>query len=505
MTDKRSRADMNDSNIIDRFEPDELSENVRTRFYIGGRWRLPRSGERLDIVSPLTERTLFSVPAGSAEDMNDAVTAAAEAFDAGPWPRMSPTERAEVLRRIGNEIERRLPLLQRVWTAQVGVVQGFAGMVIGLAPQFYRYYADLAGSFRFEEERRTIGGVARILREPVGVCALVVPWNAPLILLSQKLAAALIAGCTVIAKPSPETPLDALIVAECAESAGLPAGVFNVVPAGREAGDHLIHNPRVDKVSFTGSTATGRHIAAVCADRVARVSLELGGKSASIICDDADLATAIPAVTPFSMPFSGQICFAQTRILVSERRHDEVLDAYCKAVTGIKVGDPWDPKIDLGPLSMRRQQQRVLSYIESGRKEGARLVVGGGTGGFGRGFFVEPTIFDAVSPQMAIAREEIFGPVVSVIRYRDEEDAIRIANDSIYGLSGTIFTGDMERGERIARKVRAGNISVNGLQLDPGVPFGGFKQSGIGREAGPEGIEPFLETKAIYLPKSPVA
>jgi aldehyde dehydrogenase (NAD+) len=489
----------------DRFDPTELSVNVRTRFYIGGQWRLPRSSERLDIISPLTEKTQFSVPGGTAQDMDDAVVAAAEAFERGPWPQMTPLERAAVLRRMGEEVEKRVPLFLRVWTAQVGVVQGFAGMIMGLVPGYYRFFADLAATFPFEEQRRTAHGIARVIREPVGVCALVLPWNAPLILLSQKLGAALLAGCTVVAKPSPETPLDALILAECAEAAGLPPGVFNVVPAGREAGDHLIRNPRIDKVSFTGSTAAGRHIASVCADRVARVSLELGGKSASIICDDADLTTAIPAVTPVSMPFSGQICFAQTRILVSERRHDEVLDAYRAAVKNIKVGDPWDPEVGMGPLSMQRQQQRVLSYIEKGRKEGARLVVGGGKGDFSQGFFVEPTIFDAVSPEMTIFREEIFGPVVSFIRYRDEEDAIRIANDSIYGLSGMVFTKDLERGERIARKVRTGNVSVNGLQIDPAVPFGGFKQSGLGREGGPEGVELFLETKAIYLPKPAVS
>jgi acyl-CoA reductase-like NAD-dependent aldehyde dehydrogenase len=277
--------------------------------------------------------------------------------------------------------------------------------------------------------------------------------------------------------------------------------VFNVVPADREAGDHLIRNPRVDKVSFTGSTAAGRHIGAVCADRVARVSLELGGKSASIICDDADLSAAIPALTPVSMPFSGQICFAQTRVLVPESRHDEVLDAYRTAVESIKLGDPWDPEVGMGPLAMRRQQERVLDYIAVGRQEGAKLVTGGGRGQFNQGFFVEPTIFDDVTSDMRIAQEEIFGPVVSIIRYRDDEDAIRIANDSQFGLSGTVFTGDVARGERIARGVRTGNVSVNGLQIEPFAPFGGYKQSGLGREGGPEGLEPFLETKTIYLPK----
>jgi acyl-CoA reductase-like NAD-dependent aldehyde dehydrogenase len=281
---------------------------------------------------------------------------------------------------------------------------------------------------------------------------------------------------------------------------GLPPGVFNVVPADREAGDHLVRNRHIDKVSFTGSTAAGRHIGAICADRVARYSLELGGKSAAIICEDADLSTAIPAVAPVSMPFSGQICFAQTRILVPDTRHDEVVDAYRAAVNGIKLGDPWEDDVGMGPLAMRRQQDRVLDYIGIGVSEGAKLVTGGGRGPFNRGFFVEPTIFDKVTPDMRIAREEIFGPVVSIIGYRTEDEAITIANDGDFGLSGTVFTSDMARGERIARGVRTGNISVNGLQLEASVPFGGFKQSGVGREGGEEGLAAYLETKAVYLP-----
>lgn len=484
----------------DRFDPNELSKNVRSRFYIGGEWAAPRSNARLELVSPLTEKTQFTVPAGSPEDMDDAVKAATEAFENGPWPRMTPSERAGYLRAMQAEVEKRLALFQRVWTAQVGVVHGFASMILPLVPQYYAYYAGLADTFAFEDDRKTLHGRARVIREPVGVCAFILPWNAPLVLLSAKLCPALLAGCTVVAKPSPETPLDALILAECAEAAGLPPGVFNVVPADREAGDHLIRDPRIDKVSFTGSTAAGRHIGAVCADRVARVSLELGGKSASIICDDADLSAVIPALTPVSMPFSGQICFAQTRILVPEARHDEVVEAYRAAVESIKVGDPWDPEVGMGPLSMRRQQERVLDYIEVGRREGAKLVTGGHRGPFNQGFFVEPTIFDDVTADMRIAREEIFGPVVSIMRYRDEDEAVRIANSTDFGLSGTVFSAEAARGERIARKIRTGNVSVNGLQIDPSAPFGGYKQSGLGREGGPEGLEPFLETKTIYLP-----
>jgi aldehyde dehydrogenase (NAD+) len=489
----------------DRFDPaTELSDNIRSRFFIGGAWREPRSKERLELISPLTEQIMLSVPAGSADDMADAVAAASQAFLAGPWPRMSPAERGVVLRRMGDAIAARHDMFARVWTAQVGVPSGFNQMVTGLAPLYFRYFADLAETYAFEEVRPTMGGHARIVREPVGVCALVLPWNAPLILLSQKLAAALLAGCTIVAKPSPETPLDALMLAECAEEAGLPAGVFNVVPAGREAGDTLIRDPRVDKVSFTGSTAAGRHIGAVCADRIARCSLELGGKSAAIICDDADLEQALAALVPVAMPFSGQICFSQTRVLVSEARHDEVLGALERAVDAITLGDPWDEGTVMGPLSMARQRDRVLDYIETARAEGATMVRGGGNGGFNRGFFVEPTIFTDVTSDMTIAQEEVFGPVLSVLRYRDEDHAVEIANDSLYGLSGTVFTADIARGEAIARRVRTGNISVNALQLDPAVPFGGFKQSGIGREGGPEGLEVFLETKAIYLP-TPVA
>jgi acyl-CoA reductase-like NAD-dependent aldehyde dehydrogenase len=485
----------------DRLVPsDELSENVRSRFYIGGSWREPRSDEVLELVSPITEQVILTVPAGGAEDMADAVAAARIAFDEGPWPRMAPAERAEIIRRMGQAVARRSATFGRVWTAQVGVTFGFNRMVTGLVPLYFDYFANLAQTYRFGETRSTLIGHAKIVREPVGVCALILPWNAPLILLSQKLAAALLAGCTVVAKPSPETPLDALLLAECADEAGLPPGVLNIVPAGREAGDTLVRDPRVDKVSFTGSTAAGKYIAGVCAERVARCSLELGGKSAAIICDDAPLDSTMPALLPVAMPFSGQICFSQTRVLVSEKRHDDVVEALAQAVDQLVMGDPWEEATTLGPLSMSRQRDRVLSYIEKGKAEGARLVRGGGNGGFNRGYFVEPTIFADVTSDMTIAQEEIFGPVVSVIKYRDEDHAVEIANDSLYGLSGTIFTADTDRGERIARRVRTGNISVNTLQLDPGVPFGGFKQSGIGREGGPEGLEMFLETKAIFLP-----
>ena len=484
------------------FRPEsELSENVRTRFFIDGQWKEPAGTERFDLISPVTEELVLSVPAGAPQDMEAALDAARSAFDNGPWPRLSPGERAEYLRRIADQMEQRLEMFQRVWVGQVGAPQWFVGAISGAAAHHFRYYADLAETYPFEEERTPSSGRLKVLREPVGVAALIVPWNAPLVLLTQKVSAALAAGCTVVAKPSPETPLDALILAECVEAAGLPPGVVNVVPAGRNVGNMLVSDARIDKVSFTGSVDAGRHIAAVCADRLARVGLELGGKSASILCEDADIGSWLQSLAPFTMPFSGQICFSQTRVLVPRSRHDEFVDAYVAAVESLKLGDPWDASTQIGPVSMARQRDRVLNYIEVGRQEGARIVTGGERPlGFNRGYFVSPTVFDGVDNSMRIAREEIFGPVVSVISYGSDEEAIAIANDSDYGLSGSVYSADVDRAEAIARRVRTGHISVNGFNLDAVAPFGGFKKSGLGRESGPEGLAGFLEIKSMFLP-----
>ena len=480
---------------------DELSANILNRFYIDGCWRAPDTSEQITLRSPVTEEVTAQVPAGSPTDMSVAVRSARSAFDHGEWPRLSVAQRAAYLTRIAHEVRRRQGIFERLWTGQVGAPVWFTEAFTALAAAYFDYYAQLASTFAFEEERPVRGGQAKVIREPVGVCALIIPWNAPLILLCQKLAPALLAGCTVVVKPSPETPLDAMLVAECVESAGLPRGVVNVVAAGRDTGDWLVRQPDIDKVSFTGSTAAGKHIAAVCAERVARVSLELGGKSASILCDDADLGAWLQTVAPFTMPFCGQVCFSQTRVLVSRHRHDEVVDAYASAVRGMRVGDPWDESTQIGPLSMERQLHRVRRYIETGKREGARLVAGGGeVPGCSRGYFVAPTVFDAVTPEMTLAREEVFGPVVSILTYDNEEQAVQIANQSDYGLSGTVFAADVARAEGLARRIRTGNISVNSLQVDPSVPFGGYKQSGIGREGGREGLEAFLEVKTLYLP-----
>lgn len=445
----------------------------------------------------------MDAPLADAADADRAIDAARVAFDTGVWPRMSGAERAVYLRRLSAAVKERLPLLSRIWTAQVGAPVSFASMFTPVAPAMLDYYTALAEGYPFMETRKTPQGEAQVLGTPVGVAVLISPWNAQLPILSYKLGAALAAGCTVVVKSSPETPLDALVLAECAHEVGLPPGVLNVITADRDVGAHLVASPKVDKVSFTGSTAAGKQIGAACLARMARFTLELGGKSAAVVLDDADLTKTLSALIPFSMPFSGQICFAQTRILLPRSRYDEFLNAYVAGVRGMVVGDPWDDATHVGPLSTSAQLERVLRYIDEGRKEGARLMTGGiRSKQFERGYFVEPTVFSDVTSDMTIAREEIFGPVVSVMVYDDVEDAIRIANASDFGLSGTVFTGDPDRGYHLAKRMKTGNVTVNGLEMAPNVPFGGFKQSGIGREGGPEGLDAFLEYQAIYLPQA---
>ncbi len=473
---------------------------VPERFFIGGRWLEPISRQTLKVVSPSTEELLFSYPEAGPADIDRAVAAARDAFDNGPWPRMAPSERAAALRRVADNLTARLDEIANAWTVQVGAPISLTKKLVGQNPTLFRYYADLIENYPFVDERkRDDGGRVRVVREPVGVCAAITPWNAPLVLLSYKIAAGLAAGCTMVAKPSPETPLEAYILAECIEQAGLPPGVFNIVPAGREGGDYLVRHKGIDKVAFTGSTAAGKHIAAACADRLARVSLELGGKSAAVLLDDADFKAALPSLMVYTMPITGQVCFSLTRILVPERREKEFLDMYLGAVSGIKVGDPMDPTTQMGPLTMARQRDRVEGYIRTGRAEGARIACGGGRPrGLDRGFYVEPTVFTGVTPEMRIVQEEIFGPVVSVLTYRDEQDAVAKANNSQFGLNASVYTADVERGYRVARRVRSGNVTINGMIVDPKQPFGGFKQSGMGREGGPEGLDNYVETKTIH-------
>ncbi|MCD9028731.1 aldehyde dehydrogenase [Luteimonas sp. BDR2-5] len=469
--------------------------------FIDGQWRKPDSDALLTLVSPVTEQPFARFAEGDTRDIDRAVDAARRAFDTGPWPRMPAAERSDLLARVADLLEARLPELASAWTVQVGAPIGLTRHAVAQAPQLFRFYAQLLrGTPLVDERTGAKGGRVRVVREPVGVVAAITPWNAPLVLLCYKVAAALAAGCTVVAKPSPETPMDAWLVAECIEAAGLPPGVFNVVAAGRDVGDHLIRHPGIDKISFTGSTAAGRHIGAVAAQRMVRTGFELGGKSAAILLEDADLAQALPSLVPYSMPITGQVCFSLTRILVPESRHREIVDAYVGAVAGIRVGDPFDETTQMGPLTMARQLQRVQDYIARGREEGARLLLGGGRPGhMPSGWFIEPTVFDEVGVGMTIAQEEIFGPVVSIIGYRDLDDAVRKANATIYGLHGAVYTADAERGYALARRIRSGSVTVNGLIVDPTMPFGGFGQSGLGREGGIEGLDAYFETKTVYF------
>ncbi|WP_293287529.1 benzoylformate decarboxylase [Oricola sp.] len=471
------------------------------KFFIGGEWVDPLSNSTLEVISPVTEELVMRYPEASTADMDRAVAAARDAFDYGPWPRMSPAERAGYLRKVAALLTERLDDIAHAWTLQVGAPIMLTKKLVGQNPTLFNYYADLIETYPFVDDRsRDDGGKVKVVKEPVGVCAAITPWNAPLVLLSYKIAAGLAAGCTMVAKPSPETPLEAYMLAECIEKAGLPKGVFNLVPAGRESGDYLVRHTDVDKVAFTGSTIAGKKIAAACSDRLARVSLELGGKSAAVLLDDADFSAAMMPLMMYSMPITGQVCFSLTRILVPESRKQEFVDMYVGAVKNIKVGDPFDPATQMGPLTMARQLERVQGYIAAGREEGATIACGGGRpAGLDKGYFVEPTVFVDVDPSMKIAQEEIFGPVVSIISYTDEEDAARKANDSAYGLSGAVFTSNPERGYAMARRMRTGSVTVNGMIVDPKHPFGGFKQSGMGREGGPEGLDNYIETKTIHF------
>lgn len=470
-------------------------------FFIGGEWRKPEGSGVLQIVSPVTEECIMTFAEGSPGDVDAAVAAAREAFDNGPWPRMSAAERGAALIKVAELLRARLPEVAQAWTTQVGAPISFTRYVAGQSPDLFEYYGTLIKDYPTVDVRhRDNGGEVRVVKEPVGVVAAITPWNAPLVLLCYKVSAALAAGCTIVAKPSPETPLDAYILAECIEAAGLPPGVFNVIPAGRETGDYLIRHLGIDKISFTGSTMAGRHIGAVAAERFVRTSFELGGKSAAVVLEDADVSEVLPSLVPYSMPITGQVCFSLTRVLVPESRKQELLDAYVGAVKGIKVGDPQDEATQMGPLTMARQLQRVEGYIAKGKAQGAKLVTGGGRpSGFERGYFVEPTVFADVDSRMTIAQEEIFGPVVSFISYAGDDDAVIKANDTMYGLHGAVYTADAEHGYEMARRMRSGSVTVNGMIVDPKMPFGGFKQSGIGREGGIEGLDLYFETKTIYF------
>ncbi|MGI3224260.1 aldehyde dehydrogenase [Streptomyces sp. GTA36] len=470
-------------------------------FFIGGTWEKPSGTGTIEVVSPHTEEVIGRVPEGTTADIDRAVAAARDAFDHGPWSRMSPVERAEVLGRLATIYAERQQSMADLITAEMGSPAQFSLLGQAAVPQMVlQYYVDLASTYTWEDERSGMLGPVTVTREPVGVVAAIVPWNVPQFALMLKLAPALIAGCTVVVKPSPETPLDTVLLAEWMIEAGIPAGVVNMVPGGREIGAHLVAHPGIDKVSFTGSTAAGRQIAAVCGQQLKRVTLELGGKSAAIILEDADLAATIEGLKAVSLSNNGQICTSQTRILAPRSRYDEVADALTTMVGSLNVGDPSDSETHIGPLVSAGQQGRVEDYIRIGQAEGAKLLVGGLSRPHARGWYIAPTVFAGVRNDMRIAQEEIFGPVLSLIPYDNEADAVRIANDSNYGLAGSVWTTDVEHGVDVARQIRSGTCGVNLYNADLAAPFGGYKNSGLGRELGPEGLDAYLEHKSIPRP-----
>jgi aldehyde dehydrogenase (NAD+) len=473
------------------------------KFFIGGEWKFPSSTEVLPVINPATEKTIGHIPRATNADMDAAVKAARSAFDdpAG-WATWSPQRRQEALERFalelesrGNEMARRVSLQNGM---PIGTAQAFES---AFPPILVRYYAEMVAKRPAAETREGLfGGNSRVLRHPVGVVAAITPWNVPQGITFLKLAPALAAGCAVVLKPAEETVLDAFLMAEAAEAAGLPAGLINVVPASREVGAYLVEHPGVDKVSFTGSTAAGRNIAETCGRLLRPVTLELGGKSAAIILDDADLNADIDRFFGVTMTNNGQVCWLNSRILAPRSRYQEVVDFVTDMAKSVVVGDPLDPATQIGPLVSARQRCRVEEFISKGKAEGARLTTGGHRPeNFDRGYFLQPTVFADVHNSHTIAQQEIFGPVLAVIPYNDDEEAISIANDSDYGLGGSIWTRDAERGEAIARRIQTGTIGINAYSNDPAAPFGGVKQSGIGRELGHEGLAAFEILQSVYL------
>lgn len=472
------------------------------QLYIGGEFTDPAGGGTIEVVSPHTEQVIGRVPHASRTDVDRAVSAARASFDSGVWAQTPLAERVAVVTRVKDAFAVRSEEIARVISAENGTPYTSSVMVQALAAMMaWDAAITVARDFPFEERRAGVLGPLLVRREPVGVVAAVVPWNVPQFTAAAKLAPALLAGCSVVLKVSPETPLDAYLLADIVSEAGLPPGVLSILPADREVSEYLVGHPDVDKVAFTGSVAAGRRVMEVAARHLTRVTLELGGKSAAVILPDADLDAAVAGIAPFAWLVNGQACIGQTRILAPRERYAEIAERFAAAASALRVGDPLDPATELGPLVARRQQQRSLDYIALGQREGAKVLTGGGRPeAMETGWYVEPTLFGEVSNSMRIAREEIFGPVICLLPYEDEAEAVRIANDSEYGLSGSVWTADTERGIEVARRVRTGTYSVNTFSIDMLGPFGGYKNSGIGREFGPEGFGEYLEHKMIHLP-----
>ena len=470
--------------------------------FLGGEWVAPERAATVDVISPSTGEAIASVPAAGRVDVDRAVASARAALERGAWSKYGLADRLEVLRRFKELFAGHRERLAQVVTAEMGCPITQSRAIQAQNPiKFMEYYLELADHYPFREIRRHETGTALVTREPVGVVAAIIPWNMPAHQAISKIFPALLSGCTVVLKPVQQTALSALLIAELAGEAGFPPGVLSVVPSDRQVGEYLVTHPGVDKVTFTGSTTAGRRIAKLCGHDLRRVTLELGGKSAAVILGDADLDQAVESLRLGSFRNSGQICTLKTRILVPTQLHDDVVDRLEHLVESMPVGDPTDEKTQIGPMVTETHRSSVERYIATGREEGATLVAGGGRPtSLDRGWYVEPTVFTRVDPQSTISREEIFGPVVTVTAYETDDEAIRLANDSPFGLSGAVFSGDRDRGTRVASRIRSGVVELNGHSVGLAAPFGGFKDSGLGRENGPEGLDSFTELRSVGLP-----
>jgi aldehyde dehydrogenase (NAD+) len=468
--------------------------------FIDGRWHAAQGSQTAPVIDPSTEKAQAGFVLGGIEDAEIAIDAGRRAFDRGGWPDASPQERARLLKAVADALEARRAELEEAWTLQVGALATMRGRAVTNGLAHFRRAAEQASCFERERSVSSSLGEAMLRFEPVGVVSAIAAWNGTLLQLASKVAPALAAGCTIIMKPAPSTPMEAVIIAECAEAIGLPPGVLNMVLLTDEAAERLVTDPRVDKVAFTGSTAVGRRIARICADRVARYSLELGGKSAAIVLNDADVGAVGKVMGRTITALSGQLCSMLSRVVVSSDRHDALVEAIAAEMATVKIGSAHDPQSQMGPLALARQRTVVENFVAGGKASGARLAYGGcRPEAFELGYFFEPTLFADVDADSPIAQQEIFGPVLSLIPARDEEHAIELANRSVYGLHGAVFTGDKERARAVARRVRTGTFAQNGMKLDFALPFGGFKQSGIGREGGAHALEAYVESKTILL------
>jgi aldehyde dehydrogenase (NAD+) len=477
------------------------------RLFVDGAWRAPASRQTLEVRDPCTLETVGRLPLAGPEDADRAVASARRAFDSGRWPALRLDERMAMVERLGEQLMARRGELVQAIVSETGLPAGGtvlsgtgAGQVDG-AFELLKASLEAVQSFPFVETVEGRFAPARVFYEPVGVVVAIVPWNGPLWSALMKVVPAVLTGGAVVLKPSPLAPLDSMILAECVEEAGFPPGVINVVPGGADAGAALVSDARVDKVSFTGSTAVGREVAALCSANLTRYNLELGGKSAAIVLEDADLDAALPVLLAGGLDNNGESCTALTRIVVCAPLIEELIERLSAAVRSLRTGDPFDPTVDIGPLISEQHRQRVENYIAGAIEDGARAIAGGSRpAGFWPGWFLEPTVLVDVRNEMQVAREEIFGPVLSVIGCASETEAISVANDSPYGLCGAVFTADEERALDVCRRIRTGTINVNTFTINIDAPLGGFKQSGIGREYGTWGVHEFVEPKTVNLP-----